>query len=93
MAYYQILKGGGSTTGSTNFDAKLRRHSIDPQDLLAAQVGGLNATAAMLEDGNLETVLEERYADWKSGIGPDILDVTHNLESLATHVENTGLDP
>ena len=47
----------------------------------------------MLEDGSLETVLEERYADWKSGLGPDILDVTHNLESLATHVENTGLGP
>jgi xylose isomerase len=40
LAYYQILKGGGFTTGSTNFDAKLRRQSIDPQDLLAAQVGG-----------------------------------------------------
>ncbi|HCV88291.1 MAG TPA: xylose isomerase, partial [Alphaproteobacteria bacterium] len=33
LAYYQILKAGGFTTGGTNFDAKLRRQSIDPQDL------------------------------------------------------------
>ena len=25
LAYYQILLGGGFTTGGTNFDAKLRR--------------------------------------------------------------------
>ena len=100
MAYYQILKGGGFTTGGTNFDAKLRRQSIDPQDLLAAHVGGmdvcargLKAAAAMLEDGNLEAVLEERYAGWKSGLGGEILDGTHNLESLAAHVEDAGLDP
>jgi xylose isomerase len=34
LAYYEILKGGGFTTGGTNFDAKLRRQSLDPEDLL-----------------------------------------------------------
>jgi len=37
LAYYHILKGGGFGSGGTNFDAKLRRQSIDPQDLLMAQ--------------------------------------------------------
>jgi xylose isomerase len=31
LAYYEILKGGGFTTGGTNFDAKLRRQSLDPE--------------------------------------------------------------
>jgi xylose isomerase len=34
LAYYHILKAGGFTTGGTNFDAKLRRQSIDAEDLL-----------------------------------------------------------
>jgi xylose isomerase len=28
-------QGGGFTTGGTNFDAKLRRQSLDPEDLLS----------------------------------------------------------
>jgi xylose isomerase len=35
LAYYAILKGGGFTTGGTNFDAKLRRQSLDAEDLLS----------------------------------------------------------
>ena len=100
LAYYQILKGGGFTTGGTNFDAKLRLQSIDPQDLLAAHVGGmdvcargLKAAAAMLEDGTLESALDERYAGWKSSLGTGILDGSHSLDSLAAHVEDTGLNP
>ena len=36
LAYYQVLQAGGFKTGGTNFDAKLRRQSLDPQDLLIA---------------------------------------------------------
>ncbi|MEM8591617.1 MAG: xylose isomerase [Pseudomonadota bacterium] len=71
LAYYEILKAGGFTTGGTNFDAKLRRQSLDPEDLLLAHAGGmdvcargLKAAAAMLEDGGLEAARAERYAGW-----------------------------
>lgn len=71
LCYYHILRAGGFTTGGTNFDAKLRRQSLDPVDLIAAHVGamdvcarGLKAAAAMLEDGGLEAALKERYAGW-----------------------------
>ena len=71
LAYYHILKAGGLATGGTNFDAKLRRQSLDARDLIAAHVGamdvcarGLKAAAAMLEDGGLEDALKERYAGW-----------------------------
>jgi xylose isomerase len=71
LAYYEILRAGGFDTGGTNFDAKLRRQSLEPADLLLAHVGamdvcarGLLAAAAMLEDGGLERARAERYAGW-----------------------------
>jgi len=71
LAYYEILKSGGFTTGGTNFDAKIRRQSLDPEDLVAAHIGamdicarGLKAAAAMLEDGALENARDARYAGW-----------------------------
>ena len=74
LAYYQILRGGGFTTGGTNFDAKLRRQSIEPVDLLIGHIGGMDAcarallaAARMLEDGALERPLRERYAAWDHG--------------------------
>ncbi|TNC73332.1 xylose isomerase [Rubellimicrobium roseum] len=71
LAYYEVLKAGGFTTGGTNFDAKVRRQSLDPEDLILAHVGamdccaaGLKAAARMLEDGKLEQARAERYAGW-----------------------------
>ena len=46
LAYYAILKGGGFSTGGTNFDAKLRRQSLDPEDLLYAHIGGMDTCGA-----------------------------------------------
>lgn len=71
LAYYHILKDGGLKTGGTNFDAKLRRQSLNAEDLIAGHIGamdvcarGLKAAAAMIEDGGLEDALAERYAGW-----------------------------
>ena len=57
LAYYEILKGGGFSRGGTNFDAKLRRQSLDPEDLILSHVGAmdvcaraLKSAAALLED-------------------------------------------
>ncbi|MDJ0992499.1 MAG: xylose isomerase [Dinoroseobacter sp.] len=71
LAYYEILRAGGFSTGGTNFDAKLRRQSLEPVDLVAAHVGamdvcarGLKAAAAMLKDGALEEARARRYSGW-----------------------------
>ena len=71
LSYYEVLRAGCFTTGGTNFDAKLRRQSLDPEDLILAHVGGmdacaagLKAAAAMLEDGKLEAARNARYAGW-----------------------------
>ncbi|MEM7599663.1 MAG: xylose isomerase [Pseudomonadota bacterium] len=80
LAYYEILKAGGFTTGGTNFDAKLRRQSLDAEDLIAAHVGamdvcarGLKAAAALLEDGALEDKRAARYAGWDSASAQEML--------------------
>jgi xylose isomerase len=74
-----ILKCGGFKTGGTNFDAKVRRESFEPEDLFHAHVGGMDAfarglkiAAAIRKDGRLAKFVKERYASWDSGIGAKI---------------------
>ncbi len=99
LAYYHILKSGGFTTGGTNFDAKLRRQSLDPVDLIAAHIGGmdicargLKAAAAMLEDGGLEDALTERYAGWQTDSAKDMLK-NATLDSIAAQVLDQDINP
>ncbi|ETX14283.1 xylose isomerase [Roseivivax halodurans JCM 10272] len=98
LAYYEVLRAGGFDTGGTNFDAKLRRQSLDPEDLILAHVGamdvcarGLKAAAAMLEDGGLEAARTERYAGWELAENSGML--TSDLATIAERVEREGLDP
>jgi xylose isomerase len=98
LAYYYVLKSGGFTLGGTNFDAKLRRQSLDPEDLIAAHVGGmdicargLKAAAAMLEDGGLEEALKTRYADWQTPQAQAML--TSDLASITERVLSEGINP
>ncbi|WP_349370071.1 xylose isomerase [Salinarimonas sp.] len=98
LAYYEILRAGGFTTGGTNFDAKLRRQSLDPVDLVAAHVGGMDvcargliAAAAMLEDGGLERMRAERYAGWDRPEAQAML--SSDLAAIAARVEAEGIDP
>ncbi|WP_171102435.1 xylose isomerase [Ruegeria sp. HKCCD7255] len=98
LAYYHILKDGGFTTGGTNFDAKIRRQSIDAEDLVAAHVGGmdicargLKAAAAMIEDGGLEAALSERYAGWSDPEAEAMLD--SDLGQITARVLDQGINP
>jgi xylose isomerase len=100
LAYYQILRAGGFTTGGTNFDAKLRRQSISPDDLLIAHIGGmdccargLKAAAAMIEDGTMDKFVADRYAGWETAAGKDILSGAATLDGLAESVEQNDINP
>ena len=100
IAYYMILKAGGFTSGGTNFDAKLRRQSLDPDDLLAAHVGGmdccargLKAAAAMLEDKALEDPLLARYAGWDSELAKNMLSGKAGFEEIEKHVVDNAVNP
>jgi len=98
LAYYYILKAGGFSTGGTNFDAKIRRQSIDPEDLVAAHVGGmdvcargLKAAAAMIEDGGLDAALTDRYSGWDSPEAQSML--ASSLDDIAARVLAEDINP
>ena len=98
LAFYEILRAGGYTTGGTNFDAKIRRQSLDAEDLVLAHVGGmdtcaraLKAAAALLESGELETARKARYAGWETKPARDML--AGSLEAAAARVTAEGLEP
>jgi xylose isomerase len=98
MAYYEILKAGGFTTGGTNFDAKIRRQSIDPEDLILGHVGamdvcarGLKAAAALLESGELEAARKARYSGWATPQAQAMLG--SSLEAITAEVLAKGISP
>ena len=95
-----ILLAGGLTTGGFNFDAKVRRQSVDPVDLFHAHVGGIDTlahallvAAAMIEDGRLERLKAERYAGWGGALGRDILSGKLGLAATADYALEHRLDP
>lgn len=100
LALHVILRAGGLGRGGFNFDAKLRRQSVDPLDLLHAHVGGVDtlargllAAARLLEDGGLERNLAERYAAWDGPLGREILSGKTRLAELADLALERGFDP
>ncbi|MBB6468305.1 xylose isomerase [Aminobacter lissarensis] len=100
LAYYQVLAGGGFKSGGTNFDAKLRRQSLDPEDLLVAHIGGmdacargLKAAAKMIEDKALSGPLEARYAGWNTAEAKAMLSGERTLEQIATRVVSDAIEP
>lgn len=100
LAYYQILLAGGFTTGGTNFDAKLRRQSLDPEDLLVAHIGGidccargLKAAARMIEDKALSGPLADRYAGWDEAEAQAMLSGKRTLEDISARVLSEGIEP
>ncbi|MXU64558.1 xylose isomerase [Oceanomicrobium pacificus] len=100
LAMYYILQGGGFTTGGFNFDAKLRRQSLDAEDLILGHIGGmdvcaqaLTAAAAMIEDGTFPRFVEDRYAGWQSPEAQKMLDGTHGFEEIADRVHAEGINP
>ena len=89
QAMMQIIRSGGLGTGGSNFDAKLRRNSTDPEDIFIAHISGMDAmarallnAAAILEESELPQMLKDRYASFDSGIGKDFEDGKLSLEQI-----------
>ena len=89
LGMYEILRGGGFTTGGLNFDAKLRRQSSERDDLFHAHIGGMDtmarallAAASLLESGELDRARSERYAGWDADFGTEILSGRIGLDAL-----------
>jgi xylose isomerase len=89
LAMVSILRAGGLGKGGFNFDAKLRRPSIDPEDLFHAHIGGMDAYALafriarrILADGKLEKFIADRYASYDTGFGREIETGRANFRQL-----------
>jgi xylose isomerase len=100
LVFHEMLRSGGFTTGGLNFDAKIRRQSIDPDDLIHAHVGSMDACARaflaaseMLDSGVLTTPLAERYKGWAAPEGRAILSGQRSLADLADRVLASGVEP
>ncbi|WP_299839443.1 xylose isomerase [uncultured Jannaschia sp.] len=100
LAYYEILRGGGFGRGGTNFDSKLRRQSLAPEDLIAAHAGamdvcarGLEAAARMIADDALEGPRRDRYAGWETETARGMLAPDASLADIADRAEASGIDP
>ena len=94
-----LMKQGGLHSGGTNFDAKVRRESIDPIDLFHAHVGGMDAfarglkiAAAIRADGVLNDFVRQRYSTYDSGMGRRIEAGSVTLSELDAYIqESTSL--
>ena len=89
QAMLEIIRNGGLGNGGTNFDAKLRRNSTDPEDIFIAHISGMDAMARallnaanILENSELPAMKKERYASFDSGIGKDFEDGKLSLEEV-----------
>ncbi|MBV1703749.1 MAG: xylose isomerase [Hyphomicrobiales bacterium] len=99
-AFYHLIKAGGLGTGGLNFDSKVRRQSIDAEDLILGHVGGLDTCAkallsahALIEDGAYDSFLAHRYAGWDDPKAKAMLAKGATLEGIAARVAAERIDP
>ena len=96
----QLVQDQGFATGGFNFDAKLRRQSVDPSDLFVAHIGGIDtiarallAAADVVTEGKLELLKKERYQGWSGELGKKIAAGGFDLASLADLATEQACNP
>ena len=94
QAMMQIIRNGGLGNGGTNFDAKTRRNSTDPEDIFIAHIAGMDAMARallcaadVLEKSPYKKMLADRYASFDAGRGKDFEDGNMTLEQLVEYAK------
>ena len=90
----EIIRNGGLGNGGTNFDAKTRRNSTDPEDIFIAHIAGMDAMARallcaadVLEKSPYKKMLADRYASFDAGRGKDFEDGKMTLEQLVEYAK------
>ena len=93
MVIKNIIMNGGFKNGGFNFDAKLRRQSIDLEDLFIAHIGGIDIlakslmnAAKMIEENVLESFKKKRYEGWSSEESKQILSGKLTLEQITEKI-------
>ena len=97
QAWLVILQGGGLKTGGVNFDAKIRRHSTDAEDLFIAHVSGMDVfakgllvAADILEKSDYKKLRTERYSSFDAGNGKAFEEGKLTLEDLRKIAHEIG---
>ncbi|MFB9896691.1 xylose isomerase [[Hallella] seregens] len=97
QAMMQIIRNGGLGNGGSNFDAKIRRNSTDPEDIFLAHISGMDAmarallnAAAILDESELPQMLRDRYASFDEGQGKAFEEGRLSLEDLVDYAKQNG---
>ena len=97
QAMLQIIRNGGLGNGGSNFDAKLRRNSTDPEDIFIAHISGMDAmaraldnAAAILEESQLPALKKARYASFDAGKGKEFEEGKLSLEQIVAYAKENG---
>jgi len=84
-----VIRQGGLQPGGLNFDCKVRRESTDVEDMFIAHIGamdtfarGLRNAVLIIEDGQLQSMVNQRYISFNSNIGKSIENGTSSFEEL-----------
>lgn len=100
LVMYEIIKSGGFKTGGLNFDAKIRRQSVDKYDVFYGHIGAidtmalsLKCAAKLIEDNVLEQKVIQRYAAWDENLGQQILHGNMTLQDIAQYSLANNLQP
>lgn len=100
MSMYHVIKAGGLGKGGCNFDAKVRRQSFTPEDLIHAHVGGVDlcarafvTAAKLIERGEYDTILTERYAGWESADGKAMFTGKMSLDEIEAKALRDNINP
>ena len=92
-----VLGQDGLGSGGLNFDAKLRRGSMDLEDLFHAHIGGMDAFARglitaqkIIDDGLFKQFVDQRYSSYRSDLGQRILNGKADFDELETWALKNG---
>ena len=92
-----VLEYGGMGTGGLNFDAKVRRGSLDTIDLFYAHIGGMDtfargllAAQSIIDEGQISEFRQNRYAGWDKDFGKSMLEGKQTLESMEAKALELG---
>jgi xylose isomerase len=99
-AFIQLIADKGFGSGGFNFDAKLRRQSVDPADLYLAHIGGIDtlarallAAADIVTGRKLAQLRQERYQRWDGDLGARIESGAIDLAALSDLAVAKNFDP
>ena len=97
LAMLQVIRNGGLGTGGSNFDAKLRRNSTDPEDIFIAHISAMDAmarallnAASIVTESAIPAMVKERYASFDSGKGKEFEEGKLTLEDLYAYAKEHG---